>query len=84
MWRNIRHWRSSSGQIPLVHREAIGEGGSMTLDGNEISCDGYDCRNQDTFEGDLSPEDIRLRYHILGWQITETDGRETHICPDHP
>jgi hypothetical protein len=56
----------------------------MTLDGNEISCDGYDCRNQDTFEGDLSPEDIRLRYHILGWQITETDGRETHICPDHP
>jgi hypothetical protein len=56
----------------------------MALDGNEISCDHSGCRAEDSFKGDLSPEDIRLRYHILGWQITDTDGRETHFCPDHP
>ena len=56
----------------------------MTLDGNEILCDAYGCGTQDSFDGALSAEDIRLRYHILGWQIGETDGRETHFCSDHP
>ena len=56
----------------------------MTLDGNEILCDSYGCGTQDSFDGALSAEDIRLRYEILGWQIGETDGRETHFCSDHP
>ena len=75
--------RSQWGQSPLFHRQAIDEGGLMTLDGNEIFCDSNGCRSQDSFEGELSSEDIRIRYHILGWQITDSDGRETHFCPDH-
>ncbi len=76
-------WRTNRGTSPLSHLHAINEGEEMALDGNRISCDGYGCRTQDSFEGVLAPEEIRLRYHILGWQISETSGRETHFCPDH-
>jgi hypothetical protein len=55
----------------------------MAFDGNSISCDHYGCRTQDTSEGDLSPEDIRVRYHMLGWRYSEADGQGTHHCPIH-
>lgn len=59
------------------------EDGPVTIEGNAICCDGYGSHFQDTFVGDLSSEDIRLRYNILGWQISDTDGQEIHFCPDH-
>ncbi len=55
----------------------------MTLAGNAISCDAYGCQSSDDFVGDLSDEDIRLRYHILGWRFEGVDAHERHICPDH-
>ena len=55
----------------------------MVLDGNDISCDRFGCRTTDTFDGALSPEDVRLRYHMLGWRFTETDGQAYHHCPLH-
>jgi hypothetical protein len=55
----------------------------MTLDGNTITCDRDGCRAQDTFVGDVSSEDIHVRYHILGWRYTEADGQEIHHCPVH-
>jgi len=56
----------------------------VTLEGNAIACDGYGCQTQDSFEGALLSEDIRLRYGILGWQFKEIGGYEAHFCPDHP
>ena len=56
----------------------------MALDGNDISCDKFGCRANDTFEGELSPEDIRVRYHMLGWRFTDDDcDPEMHYCPFH-
>jgi hypothetical protein len=55
----------------------------MAIDGNDISCDRFGCRETATFTGQLSPEDIRVRYHVLGWQITESKGGEHHRCPRH-
>jgi len=55
----------------------------MTLEGNAIFCDGYGCQSQDTFEGVLASDDIRLRYSILGWQIADIGGQEVHFCPEH-
>ena len=83
MWTTRRHFWSQWGRSPLFHLQTVNEAGCMTLDGNAISCDAYGCGTQDTFDGALSAEDIRLRYHILGWQIGEKDGREAHFCSDH-
>jgi len=55
----------------------------MTLEGNTIICDGYGCQSQDSFMGDLPPDDILVRYSILGWQFAEIGGQEAHFCPDH-
>jgi hypothetical protein len=55
----------------------------MVLEGNAISCDAYGCLNQDDFVGELAPEDILTRYHVLGWNIGEAGGRIVHYCPDH-
>jgi hypothetical protein len=55
----------------------------MTIVGNDISCDCLGCRENATFDGQLSARDIRTRYHILGWQISEANGREDHKCPRH-
>ena len=55
----------------------------MTFDGNTITCDHFGCRTQDTFEGELTSDDIRVRYHVLGWRYTEADGQEFHHCPIH-
>lgn len=55
----------------------------MVLEGNEISCDAYGCLNRDDFVGQLAPEDILTRYHVLGWSFGEADGRTVHYCPDH-
>ena len=55
----------------------------MVLNGNSIICDGFGCRTEDTFEGDLPPEDIQVRYHVLGWRFTEVGGQEVHHCPIH-
>jgi hypothetical protein len=55
----------------------------MAIDGNDISCDHFGCREVATFTGELSGVDIRTRYHMLGWQICESDGREDHRCPRH-
>ena len=41
----------------------------MALYGNDISCDCVGCGTTDTFEGELSPEDVRVRSHMLGWRI---------------
>ena len=41
----------------------------MALDGSAISCDAYACGTKDDFDGELSDEDARVRYNILGWQI---------------
>ena len=35
----------------------------MTLEGNTIKCDAYGCRTEDSFEGELSPEDALTRFH---------------------
>jgi hypothetical protein len=43
----------------------------MAIDGNDISCDHFGCREVATFTGELSGVDIRTRYHMLGWQICE-------------
>jgi len=56
----------------------------MTIEGNDISCDGYACKVQDSFAGSLSSDDVRLRYTILGWTFRDVDGHEAHFCPDHP
>jgi hypothetical protein len=55
----------------------------MVLEGNAISCDGYGCLTRDDFDGELAPDDILVRYHILGWSIAEIDGRMMHFCPEH-
>lgn len=55
----------------------------MVLDGNDISCDIYGCGTTDTFAGYLPPEDVRARYHVLGWRYAEADGIERHFCPLH-
>jgi hypothetical protein len=55
----------------------------MVLEGNAISCDAFGCLNHDDFVGDLTPEDILTRYHVLGWNIGEAGGRTVHYCPDH-
>jgi hypothetical protein len=55
----------------------------MVLNGNFVSCDANGCQNQETFEGDLSPDDVRLRYHILGWHILGAEDQEFHFCPSH-
>jgi len=56
----------------------------VTIEGNSISCDGFACRTRDTFDGELRPEDVELRYTILGWQFGDIRGHEMHFCPDHP
>ncbi len=55
----------------------------MILDGNSISCDAFGCRNRDEFVGELAPEDVLARFHVLGWSFDEVDGRTVHYCPDH-
>ncbi len=55
----------------------------MTIDGNVITCDHPGCRTQHTFTGELSPEDLLLRYHVMGWRYTEAYGQELHHCPNH-
>jgi hypothetical protein len=55
----------------------------VTLDGNNISCDRFGCRANDTFEGELSHEDVRVRYHMLGWRFTDDGDPERHYCPFH-
>jgi hypothetical protein len=50
---------------------------------NTITCDRYGCGTQDSFEGELSPEEALIRFHVLGWRFTEHDGREFHHCPIH-
>ena len=55
----------------------------MTIEGNTITCDRYGCQTQDSFEGELSPEESLIRFHVLGWRFTEHDGREFHHCPIH-
>ena len=55
----------------------------MTLEGNTIRCDRNGCRTEDSFEGELSPEETLIRFHVLGWRFTEHDGREFHRCPIH-
>jgi len=59
------------------------QSGHMVLEGNAISCDAFGCLNHDDFVGDLTPEDILTRYHVLGWNIGEAGGRTVHYCPDH-
>lgn len=56
----------------------------MTVRRNTISCDGYGCRTEETFVGDLSSEGVEDRYHILGWTYSESDGQKFHYCPSHP
>ena len=55
----------------------------MTLEGNSIRCDRNGCRTEDSFEGELSPEETLIRFHVLGWRFTEDDSREFHHCPIH-
>lgn len=38
----------------------------MTIEENTITCDRYGCRTQDSFEGELSPEETLIRFHVLG------------------
>jgi hypothetical protein len=47
---------------------------------NTIRCDRYGCRTGDFFEGEPSPEESFVRFHVLGWRFTEVDGRELHHC----
>ena len=55
----------------------------MTLSGNAIACDAFGCRNRDDFEGDLVFEDVKVRYHVLGWKYAGSGTDERHFCPDH-
>ena len=55
----------------------------MVLDGNTISCDAFACGTKDDFDGVLSDEDTRVRYHILGWQFVGAGDSEKHYCPTH-
>ena len=55
----------------------------MAIEGNIIRCDRFDCSQSASFVGQLTDEFLRLRYHVLGWQIFERAGDEYHLCPEH-
>jgi hypothetical protein len=55
----------------------------VALNRNDISCDAYGCTVKESFEGGLSPDDVRLRYHVLGWQIVAAEDQEFHYCQSH-
>ena len=55
----------------------------MVLDGNAISCDAVGCETRDDFTGELSSEDVLVRYHVLGWRYADSGDGERHFCPAH-
>jgi hypothetical protein len=64
-------------------RNLSGAALSVAINGDYISWDRFGCRASATFIGELSADDIRTRFLILGWQTSEVKGREAHRCPRH-